>query len=173
MPELKKIRRSEATSSEEVKKAKERNDIISPLEDDLASEKIQIFDFNSHFKEANSNSVHKETNNSVITESLSNDSISFIRNEKCDCSKKFDIINDKLNEILSRISVMERAYIGNSHPSRIKSHLSQNMENSEETNTQLFLVSNRLPATNVNDLENFEKNLKDTAFRATAVSNLQ
>lgn len=173
------IRRKGTIQSNQTKKSKKNSGRISPinLENDAAEE--MITDFNTQFQTTmesqNLNSSQKQANNNSIHEvNSTQDHADFIRqiisvesqlDAKCDrneCSKKYEVITDKLNEILVRFSAIERTILSNSH--------SQSTEDAKETKTQLFLESNRLPVENKKDLEEFEKKLKDSVFQTSAVS---
>lgn len=155
--------------------AKKRSAIQSTS---VGNERDEPIDFNNDFQSTSVTqqpSMHElgTTYDHTHTDSLRQiDTLQSKLNRKCDeadCSKRFEIINDKLNEILAKFVVMERAFMGNLHLNKIDP--SENMENSDETKTQLFFVTNRLPAENENDLKDFEVKLKDDSFRTSAVCN--
>lgn len=92
----------------------------------------------------------------------------------CSCAKNnrdtlelFNKINDKLDNLVSRVSLLESTLLRNVANTSNRSN-SENVKNIEQLD--IFMKSNCLPTTNIDELANFEKKLADSAFFNASVS---
>lgn len=79
-------------------------------------------------------------------------------------------IDEKLNNLLSRVSVMESSLIGRlanlSHP------MKPNVVNNETEKLDVFMKSNCLPTKKIEELDKFDANLKEETFYTISVSKI-
>lgn len=120
----------------------------------------------SNHSSSNSVTIIGEKNrheSSQITNILQNmqQSLTTIMSSICDLREKND-------EIFARLSVMESKLIVSHAKSSGASALVK--DNDEQRKLKLFLKTNCLPLTNIDDMNRFERNLVDSDFKSQTVS---